>query len=74
MSDNHELSGPRPERTGPVTFYRQAVAELRKVVWPTSDQVANYFYVVSVFVIIMMAFIAGLDFGFGKLMFWTFGK
>ncbi len=40
--------------------------------WPTRPQVVNYFWVVLVFVLIMMAFVAGLDFGFGKAMFWIF--
>ena len=40
----------RTERTGPVLFYRQVVAELRKVVWPTQQQLVTYFFVVMVFV------------------------
>ena len=48
---------------------RQVVAELRKVVWPTRPMVVSYFFVVLVFVLVMMAIVAGLDFGFGKAMF-----
>ena len=59
-------------RTSPLTFLRQVLAELRKVVWPTRPQVVNYFFVVLVFVLIMMAFVAGLDYGFGKAMFAVF--
>ena len=62
----------RHERTGPVLFYRQVVAELRKVVWPTQQQLVTYFLVVMVFVVFMMALVAGLDLGFGKLVFWVF--
>ncbi len=62
----------RPERTGPVLFYRQVVAELRKVVWPTQEQLVTYFFVVMIFVVFMMALIAGLDLGIGKLIFWVF--
>ena len=62
----------RTERTGPVLFYRQVVAELRKVVWPTQQQLVTYFFVVMVFVAFMMAFIAGLDLGIGKAIFWLF--
>jgi len=62
----------RSERTGPVLFYRQVVAELRKVVWPTQEQLVTYFFVVMVFVVFMMALISGLDLGFGKLVFWLF--
>ena len=62
----------RTERTGPVLFYRQVVAELRKVVWPTQQQLITYFFVVMAFVIFMMALVAGLDLGIGKLIFWVF--
>ena len=62
----------RTDRTGPVLFYRQVVAELRKVVWPTQQQLVTYFFVVMVFVAFMMALIAGLDRAFGKLTFWLF--
>jgi preprotein translocase subunit SecE len=62
----------RNERTGPVLFYRQVVAELRKVVWPTQEQLVTYFFVVMVFVVFMMALIAGLDLGIGKAIFWLF--
>ena len=65
-------SGKDRERTSPVTFYRQVVAELRKVVWPTQEQLVTYFMVVMVFVIVMMGIVAGLDLGFGKLVFWVF--
>ena len=62
----------RTERTGPILFYRQVVAELRKVVWPTQQQLVTYFFVVMVFVAFMMALISGLDLGIGKLIFWLF--
>lgn len=60
-------------RTSPATFIRQVIAELRKVVWPTRPMVVQYFIVVLVFVLVMMAIVAGLDFGFGQLMFKIFG-
>jgi preprotein translocase subunit SecE len=62
----------RTERTGPVLFYRQVVAELRKVVWPTQQQLVTYFFVVMVFVIFMMALVSGLDLAIGKAIFWVF--
>ena len=60
------------ERTSPITFYRQVVAELRKVVWPTQQQLVTYFLVVMVFVLVMMAFVSVLDLAFGKLIFAMF--
>ena len=52
--------------------YRQVVAELRKVVYPTQEQLVTYFIVVMVFVLVMMAIVAGLDLAFGKLAFEIF--
>ncbi|KRC53604.1 MULTISPECIES: preprotein translocase subunit SecE [unclassified Nocardioides] len=65
--------GKQPEkRTGPVTFYRQVVAELRKVVYPTRDQLVTYFFVVLAFVLVMIALVSLLDLGLGKLAFEVF--
>ena len=60
------------ERTSPVTFYRQVVAELRKVVWPTQEQLITYFIVTLVFVAFFMTMVSLLDLGFGKLVFEVF--
>jgi preprotein translocase subunit SecE len=62
----------RDKRTSPATFYRQVVAELRKVVWPTQEQLITYFIVVLVFVAVVMSFVSLLDLGFGKLVFAVF--
>jgi preprotein translocase subunit SecE len=64
--------GKAEKRTSPVTFYRQVVAELRKVVWPTQDQLVTYFLVTMVFVVFFMAMVSALDLGFGKLAFEVF--
>jgi preprotein translocase subunit SecE len=63
----------RERRTGPATFYRQVVAELRKVVWPSQQQLITYFAVVMVFVLVIMAIVSLLDLGFGRLVFKVFG-
>ena len=57
---------------GLLRFYRQVVAEHRKVVWPTRTQLITYFWVVLVFVLIMMAIVSLLDLGLGKLAFEIF--
>ena len=64
---------PGEGRTSPVTFYRQVVAELRKVVYPTQEQLVTYFIVVMVFVLVMIAFVSVLDLAFGKAVFAIFG-
>jgi preprotein translocase subunit SecE len=55
-------------RTTPAQFVRESVAELKKVVWPTGNQLQQYFVVVLVFVLIMIGIVAVLDLAFGWLM------
>ena len=53
------------KRATPAQFVREVVGELKKVVWPTWDQLRQYFLVVLVFVLIMIAIVFFLDLGFG---------
>ena len=68
----------RAERRGPFSrialFLRQVVNELRKVVTPTRRELFSYTGVVLAFVIIMMGFVYGLDYGFSALVSWVFGS
>ncbi|MCL2732711.1 MAG: preprotein translocase subunit SecE [Actinomycetia bacterium] len=54
-------------------FYRQIVAELRKVVWPTRNDLMTYTTVVIVFVVVIIAFVSVVDWGFSKLVSYVFG-
>jgi preprotein translocase subunit SecE len=56
------------QRTGPITFVKQSISELRKVVWPTGGQLSQYFVVVLIFVVFMIALVSALDFLFGWLL------
>ena len=68
----------RAERRGPFSrialFLRQVVNELKKVVTPTRRELFSYTGVVLAFVIVMMALVYGLDYGFGWLVAWVFGN
>jgi preprotein translocase subunit SecE len=68
----------RAERRNPFArlalFIRQVITELRKVVAPTRRELFGYTAVVLVFVVVMMALVYGLDFGFGWLVSWVFGN
>ncbi|HQV17788.1 MAG: preprotein translocase subunit SecE [Gordonia sp.] len=55
------------------TFLKEVVAELKKVIWPTRREMITYTIVVLAFVVIMTAFIAGIDIAFGKGVLWLFG-
>jgi preprotein translocase subunit SecE len=54
-------------------FLREVVAELRKVIWPTRKQMVTYSVVVLIFLVFMVALVAGLDVGLAKLVFLVFG-
>lgn len=54
-------------------FVRQVVAELKKVVRPTRQELTTYTGVVLVFVTVVMVFVTLVDLGVGKLTFWAFG-
>nr|WP_216657205.1 MULTISPECIES: preprotein translocase subunit SecE [Brevibacterium] len=54
-------------------FFREVVAELKKVVTPTRKQLLNYTLVVLGFILFMMLLVTGLDLVFGKLVGWVFG-
>lgn len=54
-------------------FVRQILDELRKVVRPTRSELWQYTIVVIVFVVAIMALVAGMDFGFSKLVRLVFG-
>lgn len=54
-------------------FYRQIVAELRKVVWPTRNQLTTYTSVVIVFVVVMIGLVTVIDFGFQRVIKYVFG-
>jgi len=56
-----------------VRRFRETVAELQKVIWPTRKELLTYTTVVVIFVTIVMAVVSGLDFGFGWLMSAVFG-
>lgn len=54
-------------------FYRQIVAELRKVVWPTRQQLSTYTTVVIVFVAVIIGFVSVIDYGFTQAVKYVFG-
>ena len=55
-------------------FLREVVAELRKVIWPTRNQLVTYTIVVLVFVSFMVALVWLLDFVFAQGVLYLFGN
>jgi preprotein translocase subunit SecE len=54
-------------------FNRQVVSELRKVIWPTRNELVTYTIVSITFVTTMVAFVGLLDYVFTKVVFQMFG-
>ena len=66
--------GPaKDSRTSPALFIRQIIAELRKVIWPTRHELVTYTTVALVFILVMVAIVTSLDYGFTKLIIAVFG-
>jgi preprotein translocase subunit SecE len=71
VRDGRQTKVSAPNRLA--RFLREVVAELRKVIWPTRNQMVTYTIVVLVFVSFMVALVAGLDFVFGQAIGAVFG-
>ncbi|MGW1889337.1 preprotein translocase subunit SecE [Streptomyces sp. NPDC002004] len=76
-SKKKNRKGGKRGKKGPLgrlaVFYRQVVAELRKVVWPTRNQLTTYTTVVIVFVVIMIALVTVIDYGLDHAAKYVFG-
>ena len=68
---DREARKPLPQRAS--LFYRQVIAEMRKVIWPTRKELITYTAVVIFFVLVVMAYVTGLDFIFSKAVLGIFG-
>lgn len=77
MATKTESAASRPSRdrggVPGVRFVRESVSELRKVLWPSRSELVTYSIVVIVFVVVMVAIVAGLDLGFAKAVIAIFG-
>lgn len=57
-----------------LTYLKQVVGELRKVIWPNRKQMVTYTAVVLAFLVFMVALVAGADFAFARLVMLVFGE
>jgi len=55
-------SKQQSDRTGPRQFFSEVRGELRKVAWPTRNEVVNSTIIVLIAVTFMMALIFGFDY------------
>jgi preprotein translocase subunit SecE len=66
--------GPKEPRTSPPQFFREVRGELRKVAWPTRDEVVKYSIIVLITIVVMTTMIAMLDYAFGETIFWVIDR
>ena len=62
--DSRPVKRNDEERLGtrnPVTFVKQVIAEMRKVIWPTGKQMVVSTIVVLLFLVFMVALVWGVD-------------
>ena len=63
----------RRKRTPPRQFLKEVRQELKKVNWPTRQELFAYFLVVLVSVVVLTSYVFGLDFVFSKAVLEVFG-
>ena len=63
----------KKERTKPGQFFKEVIAELRKVNWPTRPEVVAYSTVVLVASIVVAALIFAMDYVFTKAVLALYG-
>lgn len=56
-----------------IKFFKETKAELRKVTWPSREQLFHNTGVIIVFIIIFTVILSVIDFGFQQLFSWFTG-
>ena len=66
MADTNNTKAKKSK--GLAKFFRETKAELKKVTWPSKDQLIHNTGVIIAFIVIVCIILSLLDFGFGNLM------
>jgi preprotein translocase subunit SecE len=64
----------RKKRTPPSQFLKEVRLELKKVAWPTRQELWSYTVVVLVAVVVLTSLVFGLDLFFSKVVLRVFGQ
>jgi preprotein translocase subunit SecE len=68
------VQAERKRRTPPRQFLKEVRQELKKVNWPTRQELSAYTIVVLVSVVVLTSFVFGLDYVFSKGVLHIFGN
>ena len=63
---------PTKDRTSPTQFFSEVRGELRKVAWPTRNEVINSTIIVLIAVVVMTTLIFAFDYGSAKFVLFLF--
>jgi preprotein translocase subunit SecE len=74
VARRQQLEAKKRRRVGPRQFLREVRAELRKVAWPGRREMVAYTLVVLFTVVVLTAYVFGVDFLVGKGVLWVFGR
>src|SRR5918996_3814928 len=74
VARRQQLEAKKRKRVGPRQFLREVRGELRKVAWPGRREMVAYTLVVLFTVIVLTAYVFGVDFLVGKGVLWVFGR
>jgi preprotein translocase subunit SecE len=73
MRQRQRVAVERRKRTRPMQFLKEVRQELKKVNWPTRQELIGYTVVVLVAVVVLTSMVFGLDLGFSKAVIQVFG-
>ena len=62
----------KKERTSPAQYIREVRDEMRKVAWPKWPEIRRYSIIVLITVVVITAFVGGMDAVFGILSGWLY--
>jgi preprotein translocase subunit SecE len=65
---------PKEKRASPRQFLHEVRGELRKVAWPTREEVINYSIIVLVAIVVLTSFIALVDYGVSEFVLKLYGE
>ena len=66
-STNNANTPAKPKKAGLVKFFKETKAELKKVSWPTKEQLLHNTLIIVVFIAIATVILSILDIGFSWL-------
>jgi len=67
-----QAAPPSRERTGPREYFNEVKGEMRKVAWPTKQEVINSSIIVLIAIVVMTTLIFGFDYVSSKFVLFLF--